>query len=114
MFDWLKKRELEQIESLQKAFAIRGETVDKLRDEVLFLQGKLDDAIKIANGKRIVECKNKRCIDWGNGTCCLDKVIIACNGNDTYCEECGENIADEMVNDNPILKLKFVDKTEKD
>jgi len=103
MFKWFKKKELETILELE-------EKIKEHEQAILFAEGKLSDAVKIANAKRVVKCDHKGCIDWKAGTCELPEIVLGWNGSTVICKELTVNIADDMVNDNPIVKFKFVEK----
>jgi hypothetical protein len=82
MFDIFNKN---KIASLEVALETKSYTIEELRDEVLRLNSKLGDAIKIANGKRVVKCNATRCMDYDNGTCSLLMIDIKTDGKDAFC-----------------------------
>lgn len=103
MFDWLKKKELQRIIELEMSTTKKEYTILELESNIRLLESRLQDAIKIANGKRIVKCLVKTCMDYDSKTesCTLDRIKVKPNG---VCEDFDTGSA--MIDLNAELKIK--------
>jgi len=85
MFDWLKRKELDKIDTMQTQLHICNSKIMNLESDIRFLEDKLRTAVKIANGKKVVRCDAKKCMDYENGTCTLGELCIKTDGRDAFC-----------------------------